>query len=364
MLKRIMIFILASSFLLTGCESPLVKTLLPEEIVKAAIDTNEKEEDYYIKSNMKIFENGELIEEMLTEEWRAKIDGEVKRRTEIVSEDEGRMISLINEKEIKVYQEDSNEVFTISNEMGEGSNLNKSVKEKTMNELDMAKRMYEIDNLGEETINGRETYHLKGEPMEESSLLGDYEAWIDKDNWVVVKSINKSGDIKVVTENIQVEFSPEIDDSFFSLDLPEDVKKIDMDEDISDTDEITIEEADKKLGGKLLYISDKKYKLEKATFSSYNSDLVPDEMVFHYSKDDSGTFFISVLEKQEEMEDDGVLEFEEREIRGNKANIMNDILKMITFYEDGLQYNLIMEDEEMTIDEGIDIIENMKKYKK
>lgn len=363
MIKKIMIFILASSFLLAGCESPLVKTLLPEEIVEAAIDTNEKEEDYYIKSNMRVFENGELVEEMLTEEWRANIDGEVKRRTEIVSEDEGKMISLINEKEIKVYQEDSNEVFTLANEMGESSNLNKSVKEKTMNELDMAKRMYEIDNLGEETVNGRETYHLKGQPMEKSSLLGDYEAWIDKENWVLVKSINKSGDIEAVTENIEVDFSPKIDKSIFDLDMPEDVKEIDMDKDISDTDEITIAEANEKLGGKLLYINDEKYKLEKTTFSSYDSEIVPDEMVFNYSKDNSLNFFISVLEKQEEMENDGVLDIEEREIRGNKAYVMDDILKMITFYEDDLQYNLIMEDEEMTIEEGIDIIENMEKYK-
>lgn len=363
MIKRIMIFILASSFLLTGCESPLVKTLLPEEIVEAAIDTNKKEENYYIKSTIKIFEKGKLTEDMSSEEWRFNIDGQVKIRTEITSKDEGKTISVLSGKEIKVYQEDSNEVFTIANEIEENSNLNKSVKEKTMNELDMAKKMYKLDNLGEESINGRETYHLKGEPIKESTLLGDYETWIDKGNWVVVKSISKSGDIEVVTENVEVDFSPKIDDSIFNLDLPENVKEVNMDEDISTTEELTIKEADEKLAGRLLYISDEKYKLEKAISSTYNSDIIPDEMIFNYSKDGSGDFFISVLEKQEEMEDDGVLEFEEKEIRGNKAYIMDDMLKMITFYEENLQYNLIIEEEEMTIDEAIEIIENMEKYK-
>lgn len=360
--KKIMVIVICTSFLISGCGNLLVKSLLPEEIVEAAIERNENEDDYYIKSTTKIFEKDELLEEFSTKEWSFKVDGQVKRRTEMASKEEGMTISLVDEKEITIYQEDTNEVFTLNNTIEGSSNLNKSLKEKTISELDMAKKMYDVKNLGEVDINGRDTYHLKGVPLKESTLLGDYEIWIDKENWIVVKSISKSGDMEIITENIEVDFSPKIDNAIFDLEIPEDAKIVDLDEDVSDTKEVTLEEANEKLDGKLLYIKDEKYKLEKAVSSTYNSDMIPDEMVFNYSKDGQGLFTISVLKKQAEMEDDGVMEFREKEIRGNKAYIIEDIIKMISFYEEGLQYNLIIEDDGMTIDEGVEIIENMVNF--
>ncbi len=41
---------------------------------------------------------------------------------------------------------------------------------------------------------------------------------------------------------------------------------------------------------------------------------------------------------------------------------MEDIIKMIIFYEEGLQYNFIIEDDSLSIEEAIDIIEGMKAY--
>lgn len=106
----------------------------------------------------------------------------------------------------------------------------------------------------------------------------------------------------------------------------------------------------------------KSYKIEKIQSSNYDMEEIPDEIIFIYSRDRKERFTLSVLKKQEEVEEDGILEFKEREIRANKAYIMEDIIKMIIFYEEGLQYNFIIEDDSLSIEEAIDIIEGMKAY--
>lgn len=376
MTKKMLIIILCMSFFISGCESIGDKSLLPEEIIATAIETNEEVKDYYMVSTMEIYLNDELVDEMVTKEWSGRIYGDLKRRTETTSKEDGKTISVMDEKEAIIYQEDTNEVFTMTYEIEEIGNLNKSLKRRTMDELAILKKQYTIKNLGEEEINGIKTFHLKGIPKKEDSLFGDYEMWIDKDNWLVVKSITSTGDQKIITKNKEIDFSPKLQASMFKLDIPEDAELVNIDDFSPDIEEITIEEANKELNGRLLYVKDQIYKLEKVQYLRSKSEDMDDEIIFDYSKDGENLFNITVIKRsKEEMQ--GFFEANEQLIRGHLAFIEEDvislrqdkglvsegILNIITFYENELMYSLVLEENKITIQEAIDVIEKMEIYK-
>lgn len=359
-MKKIVILLICASFLATGCENLGNESLMPDDIVASAIETNKNEEEYYMESTMTIFQNNEQTEEVVTKEWRAKVDGEFKRKSEVISKEE-RAISVQEGSKIYLYQETTNEYFVFDIE--DGTNMDKSLKEQTMEELNLAKDMFDIRNMGEREVNGRETFYLKGEPEEESELLGDYEIWIDKENWVVVKSKSKSGDMEIVLENKEVDFSPDIDPSTFQLDIPEDAEIVDINKDAYGMEDLTLEEAGEKFHSKPLYIDEEGYEIEKLLFSSNDEELIPDELVFNYSKDGQNAFTVSVIEESEaengELDELGL--GEKREIRGSEGLVVEDLIDMVIFYEDGLQYNFILEENSINVEEVLETIENMVK---
>lgn len=362
-MNKIIILGLILSIVLIGCEDFGKESLLPKEIVSYAMEEGENIDEYYMKSNMKIYEMEELTEEMVTEEWKGLVDGKMMRKVEISSKTSGKMISLADEEMMTMYSEDDNQVFTF--EVGEETNniATKSLKERTMNELNMVKNMYELENLGEEELNGRDSYHIKGNPKKENSLFGEYDVWIDKENWVVLKSVSSSGDTVAETEMLDVDTSPKLDESIFTLDIPEDAEVVDVNSALPEGNIITIEEAREILGEKVLYVNSEEYQLKNIKNMEYEMEGVPDEILFQYTKDNNMVFEISVFGKNENttIESDPSVGMNEETIRGNEGIFMDDMIKLSVFYEDSLQYSFISHDENMTKEEILDIIENMKK---
>ena len=363
MIKKFLLVLVCSSFLLTGCENLLVKSLLPEEIVEAAIDTNKDIEDYYIESTMKVYEGDTLIEDLIIKEWNAKIDGDAKRMTEINSDQTGKVVALIEKDTLNMYDEKQNEVYNIGNIGDINSNLAKSLKEKTKNELDTMNNAYSMETVGEETINGVKTYHIKGSPKKESILLGDYEMWIDKENWVVMKMIANSGDIRVITENTKVDLTSEINKEIFKLDIPKDAKKVSLDEAL-ETESVTIEETYKMLGDNLLILKDKKFELKDIESIVLDPKEDTKQFTFKYTQDGAGTFEISVMETPEEdMSDLTDFGHEEKEVRGGKATVLDDTIRMVNFEEGGNYYMFMVYDGSMTLKEMMEVVEGMDQYK-
>lgn len=351
------------TILLVGCKDINKESLLPKEIVSYAMEENENIDEYYMKSNMKMYEMGELTEEIITEEWTGTVDGEKKRKVEIVSQKTGKTSSLADEETITMYQEKENQVFSFKIEENSNNVSNKSLKERAMGELDLIKNLYEIENLGEEKVNGKGAYHIKGHPKKENSLFGAYEVWIDKENWVVLKSISSTGDIVIETENLEVDISPKLDESIFKLDIPEDAETIDMNTSLGEENIITIEQAREILGEKVLYIDDEEYNFRNIKLMEYGIEDFPDEIIFQYTKKNNVVFEIGVFKKTEDtmIESDPSIGMNEEIIRGNKGIFMDNVIKLAVFYEDGLQYSFIVHDENKTKEEVLDIIENMVK---
>lgn len=364
MLKKTLIVLVCFSFLLTGCQGLFTKNLLAEEIVETAMEKNEEMEDYYIESLIEIYNNDKLLGESTIKEWNMKIDGEIKRMSEVYSEEVGRVISTFQEDQIIMYSEMENEVYRNRKSIDMAPEGNLSIKERTQNDLDTLNEMHTMEIVGEEELNGIETYHIKGSPEEESKTLGDYEIWIDKKNWVVVKVISDAGDIKFTYTNTKIDLSPEIDPSIFNLDIPDDAKEINLDE-INEFEEVTLDQAYKELEENLLVVKDEDYKLEKIEINNPSGPNQPKPIIFTYTKDEIKAFEISVFYVLEEgmLELDELMGFEKREIRGKQASVMDNIIKMINFEEDENYYVFMIDNPETTVDRVIEVINNMEQYK-
>lgn len=362
-MKKILIALLCASFILTGCENLLVKTIIPEEIVEAAIDTNQDIEDYYIETTMKIYEGDKLTEESTTKEWNAKIDGQKKRRTEASSEEGGKIISSIDNNELIIYMEEENEFYNFGNVEDVNPELNKNLRDRTKGELDAMNTLYDMETIGEETINGAKTYHIKGSPKKKSALLGDYEMWIDKENWIVMKSVAISGDIKVISENIKVDIAPKIDPSIFKLDIPSDAKELNPELD-AENKTVTLDEANEYLDNNLLVIKDEDFILDRIESMKIETEEDTEQFNLKYTKNAGEVLDVNVMKMPEDgMEDLSEIGLEEIDIRGHKGEVIDDILKMLTFEEEGNYYILIAYDEEMTLDDIIKLAEGMELYK-
>src|SRR5699024_7270000 len=89
----------------------------------------------------------------------------------------------------------------------------------------------------------------------EKSLYGRQEMWIDKENWLLLKTTSNSGDSRVTLEYTTIEMDPKMDDSVFEIDVPDDVIVEEYDDAMEEV--ITLEEGIEKLGSPFMYIKDK-----------------------------------------------------------------------------------------------------------
>src|SRR5699024_2339666 len=142
---------------------------------------------YYDESTSTVSEDEKEIEVVKMKEWRNE-DGKI--RVELENENGEEQAITVNDGEsIITYQKEINQAFIIDDE--EILELNQpSPKEQVDFILGMVKDTHDISTEGEEEeVAGRTTVHLIATPKEDDALLGEQEIWIDKENWMVLKTI-------------------------------------------------------------------------------------------------------------------------------------------------------------------------------
>lgn len=366
MFKKLIVILLLSSILMTACSIDNRSSILPEDIVVHAIEANENIDSYYMESKITIYEDDEIIEELDMKEWFSLLDGTGRTRVESISDSGEVSISTNDGEKIIVYNEKTNSasIANITEEMANSIVANTS-KKQTMNTLESIKSIHDIENLGEVELNGMEVYHLKGTPKKENSITGEQELWIDKETWAIVKLVNNGLGHKIELEVIELDISPDIDESIFLQDIPEDVEITDIDETIMEEEIATMEELTEEMEGSLLYVPESLgYDLRQIRLYRFNDNDLDDEATQEYFKDDVKKFNIFVTKQKIDASEKELLPGEEEvEIRGIKAYLLDDFIRRISFAEDGIQYTLQIEDDSMDIEEAIEIIEDMEIYR-
>ncbi|WP_307343839.1 LolA family protein [Caldalkalibacillus uzonensis] len=332
---------------LMGCSSE-GNQFLPEQVLKNALESASELGDYYAEAEMKIYEKDTILEHMLVKEWVSE-DG--KRRTEIESQDGSETSIAVNDGERLIsYQPEKKQAFVI--EDPELLSFNQvSPKQQAEQLLKMIQDTHDVALGGEEEIAGRSTYHVSARAQETTSLFGDQELWIDKENWLVLKMISISGDMKTELVYTKVEFNPEIPAETFTLELPDDVHILNLDE-MNKTREVTLAEAAENIGHPFLHFPETDgLTIARVELLELKGELDRTEVNVDYHQDGLPYLTLTVFQSPQDEGEPEMFPGEEAvTIRGQEGTYMemNDF-RSLYWQENGLNYSIILVDPHLTV---------------
>lgn len=352
-LTMIIVGVMAVTF---GC-SDETSNYSPEQMINHAME-DEAQLTYYSESTSTITEDGDIVELANMKEWRTK-DGEIRIESE--NEDgSDKSISVNDRTTFITYMQDENKAMIIDDEEALQFN-HPSAKEQVDFILDMIQDSHEIENNGEEKIAGRDTVHLTATPKEDGELLGQQDIWIDKENWLILKSILILGNQEIETVMTTLDLDPGIPEDTFVLDLPDDVEIMDIDA-MSNTEEVTLEEAKEALGTSFYtFLETDGLELETIEMDELTGELARTEINLNYNKDSMPYFSLAVFESPEDVDEDFSMPNEEPvTIRGQEGTFTDmDGFRGLVWQEDGLTYSMILTDPDITLEEMEQLTDDM-----
>ena len=341
---------------LGACSAEEVSQYSPDQIVAKAVDKENDMKSYYTKAEMEVFKGSEQIDDSTMEQWT---DNENNRTKVITETADGEVSKSVNDGEkIISYSAVQEEAYEMeAPEMDEGT-LEQSQRKQMERRLEQIRETHTIELLGEEEINGFDTYHIKAVPKEEGEMVGLEEYWLTTDYWFIVKSKTQSGDIEVNYTVTELEVNPSFDDSTFTIDLPEGVEVKPFDE-MNPSEDVTIEEAATKYESPLLTYTNENYQLKKLD-SFYMESFDRTEVAQEFHKDGFLQFTLSSFESPDESLSMGLGNEEELEIRDTKAVYTDDVITNLVWDENGLRYSLLVQNPDITKEEVLKIAENLE----
>ncbi len=361
--KLITMFISAAvvASLFAGC-SIKKDTIIPEEVVTNVMKASEKPKSYYGESKLDTYENGKLKESIAIKEWVNNSNGKVKRRVETEDKTSGKSISTNDGDKVITYMDKDKKAIMIklNNELNDSSS--KSYKDQLISQLANITKTHQLTFKGEETVSGFKTYHLSAVPKEKNSIMGNQDYWIDKEHWFLIKSSSESGNSKGISEYTKLNFSPKLDDSLFLQKLPADVKVEDIQETSKNNEtNIDLKEGVKIAGKPILCLKESSdYKLKGVKYLNAKA-ISHKEINQTYEKGVVVAFLLTTIinDNNSTDEDSKIPGEKEITIRGAKGTVMEDI-KCISWSENGLKYNVLIQDPNIKLDEGKKIVESLK----
>lgn len=336
------------TLMLGGCSQNL--EVSAEEIIHNAIESEKDVTNYQGVSEMKLFEEDEMTEHIILEEYVA--DG--KRKVVTTDQLLDQEIEVLNDGEsMLMYDKASGEAHEmVMTELGDFAGISPKDQFKTMMESMKDSHTYEM--LGEEKLLDYDTYHMQVKAKEADSLLGDMEIWIDQKTWFIVKLISETGDTRTELEYTELDFSPKFAEDTFTLDIPDDVEIANLEESFA-PDTVTVEEAEEALGQAFLVFPEEEFHLLSMQMYDFSSEMERHELELMYSSDeDIPLFSLSVFPTPDDM----AIEEVDLEIRGNPAET-EEVINSILWDEDGLRYSIVITNPDVEQEEVVKWTEDM-----
>lgn len=319
----------------------------PQEILDQAMQETSELDSFYGEYKMTMDDGTEI----LSKQWEKN----GKTRVEMVDSTGEESIAVNDGKTITSYSKTMNEaiIFELGPDM---ENLVRpTLKEQALRTLEQIKNSHDITIGEEEKIADHETYHLIVKAKKQNTLIGDMEVWVDKKTWMTLNTISVSGDMKITSEFTKFEPNSKIDDSIFILDIPEDANvKI---EPFQPIEQLTEQEAVEKLGPFLIFSESLGYTLEGIEDMGMAET---EEIVLTYSKNGEQQFSLSIFKPMESIgEDEEIIE-----VRGQKGSKIDlETFKLLQWDEEGLRYNIIIENPDLTFEDILELTEQMEYIK-
>lgn len=227
--------------------------------------------------------------------------------------------------------------------------------------LDMLQNMYDtysIDVVKEATHLDRKVFVLE---LNENDNKGERtELWVDKESWLILKSVSNSGEFSYISEVIHLALEPEIDEQLFVLDMNTGFEVVPFEE-LDPTETVSLEEAKQLINRPFLIPSDE-YELVELKFYSEMPEGDYYSLEFLYRKADYSAAFSYSVTKADALQEAIFGEEEPITIRGETGwMIWDDVFNMIIFHENGFLYSINFETG-LTKEEAIQVIEEMEEY--
>ncbi len=330
-------------------------SLAPQEIVNSALQEADEPLSYYGEYTLRIDsdESDATIKEWVSE------DG--KRRIEMEDEGDGSRITGVNDGEsYTMYDESTNTAMVMAGgkELQEAGQ--QTPREQAERMLEMVKDTHELSVGDEGKIAGRDTYHVIATAKDDKSLLGDQEIWIDKETWMILKTISKTpSGMLSVQEYTTIDYKPELSDDLFAFDIPEGAHIEEVDDDYAPKT-ATLEEAKDVLGTFYLVQETKDLKLAEITvLDGYEGRK---EFSFEYTKGGIPAFSVNVFQQNGSETDFGGMGNDvEVTIRGKKGTqtSLGDF-RAVDWAESGKQYNALLNNPDLSFEEVESYLEAME----
>lgn len=333
----------------------------PEQVVQNALKEVTSPGAYYSESETIYRAKGEDTEHFISKEWHGN-DGQIRIESASTT-GEHKMIVVNNGTTVTMHDMDKNQAMIYEDDPESPSMTRPSLKEQANILLKMIEDTHTLAVEGEEKIADRASYHLVAKPKKENTLLGNMELWIDKENWMVLKIISKSGDSSLETVYTKIELDIDIPSEKFTLELPEDIDMLDL-EMADNTTEITLAEAIENMAQPFLYFPEADgRKIDKIELSKLEGIVNRIELDIEYIKDDLPLLSLSVFEASEEIDDEETLMPGEESvtIRNQEGTSMEvGDFRIIYWQENGISYSVMPIDPNVSLEEVIEMTNEME----
>ncbi|MGM9951367.1 MAG: outer membrane lipoprotein carrier protein LolA [Lysinibacillus sp.] len=341
---------LALTMALAGCSTG--ETYTPQEIVAQTLEETTEVKSYYGEYEMDM--GDEDVSHI--KEWVK--DG--KRRIELSGSDGEQYITINDGKQLTSFDVSANTIQIFEYPDDKTAALSQqSPKEQADMLLELIEDTHEITLGKEEKIAGRDTYQLVAKVNDKNSLMGDLEVWVDKENWMALKTVSNSGGLTMTTEYTKLELQPDLEDSLFVLEIPEGAVVERIDAGSYGPKESSIEEAKAALGSFLVFKEEAGLSLRSVEDMEVEER---PEFAFNYNVNDEPAFTLSVLKPSADVTDVGAdLGTTKIKIRGVDGEQLDmNKFRYIQWTEGGYQYGVILDNEELSFEQAYKYIEKME----
>ena len=200
--------------------------------------------------------------------------------------------------------------------------------------------------------------------QEEGTVFGEQDFWMDTEDWVILKMISKSANIKTELVYMSIVFSSDFKGEVFTLDILEDAEVETLDTDFSGK-EIELEEMIDILGEGVLYVPEGNG-ITIDHISLIEMDAQTNYVDIAYKKDGIAFITLSIISPATDDIEEQIELFgndaEEVQVRNQNGMYINaKLLQSLVWNEDNFQYNLDMMDPSLIVDGLLDLTEAMKK---
>ncbi|WP_110114134.1 hypothetical protein [Bacillus sp. CGMCC 1.16541] len=341
-MKQIMTIVFVLLFVI-GCSNK--ETFTSTDIMDSILK-GDQTKSYYGEGTFTIYENEKLIEKVNFKEW---VKGE---KIKIHSTSDMSDSMVVNDgSTLVVYDKKTNKALSVSlEETMEHQGMTQ--RGKLLSMLEGMKNTHTYEVVGEEKIGDFQTHHVKVKAKSTKSLLGDFDLWVEKSSWFVVKQESMSGETKSELIYQHIDSSPAFDNDTFVLSLPDGVN---VEEIQQENNKVSLPEASNILGTPFLTVHNREYRIANIELEKLEGIVKRNELTIFYEKDEIPAFMMTIFETPQEEE---AQLNHDISIRQTKGEVMDEI-QSISWDEKGLRYNVMVTHPDLTINDLIEEINNM-----